>query len=102
MLFVKCINQDYNGFKYGVVDTDDGIMEYYTAKDLLRIAMEIKIKGVDLKTGSVNVYSILPLVQRRVDKYKLAGVLPLDCWITMSDIYNLVSLSYAIGSSHKR
>lgn len=45
MLFVKCINRDYNGFKYGVVDTDDGIMEYYTAKDLLRIVMEIELRG---------------------------------------------------------
>ena len=32
--------------KYGVVDTDDAICEYYTKKDLISISKSINIYGV--------------------------------------------------------
>ena len=42
-MFYVC---DKKNGKYGVLDTDDAICEYYTKSELLRISKEVQIQGV--------------------------------------------------------
>lgn len=75
---------DKKGSKYGVLDTDDAICEYYTKKELLEISKGVNILGVsneDIKVLSSDFI---------IAKSKLLGVdLKNIDWIKSTDTYRI-------------
>lgn len=75
------------GNKYGVVDTDDGICEYYLRDDLLKISESVQIVGVS--EDKINVVDKDFIIA----KAKLLGVELINTdYISFDKCYNLVEV----------
>lgn len=67
-----------NTFRYGVVDTSDGVEEVYTA-DYLRNLKDIDIKGFNKQTGIAEGYSFYAsYITSQIKKFQIAGAFPID------------------------
>lgn len=54
-MFYVC---EQRGDLYGVADTDDGVCEFYSKEELLKLARKIGILGVSIRSDSVSVVGI--------------------------------------------
>lgn len=59
-----------------VVDTDDWVREDYSKKQVLNFAKQVKIRGVDIKSGELYAVDMLRFMKDVIKKFKLAGLLP--------------------------
>lgn len=76
MFYIKNAKSDrYTGEQYyGVVDTDDWVLEYHSEKTLLRLSEKVKINGIS--EGRFEYYDILPFVEKELAKLRLLGRVP--------------------------
>lgn len=63
----------------GVVDTEDGVEEFYSSRELLRLCRQtgLKIEGVDLDRNRVYI-ATKEVIKKQCQKYALCGLYPVN------------------------
>lgn len=69
MFYVRRINKD----QVGVANTEDGVVEWYSKVDVLRLSRVVEIYGV--ADEKVKVFDIVDYLNKSLKKYKVSGVL---------------------------
>lgn len=84
--------RNYMSGKYGVADTNDGVLEYYTKEQLLEISKKIKIRGVETDRNKVNLYDIVTYMNNALERGAFAGVMFVNSEVHMNND-NLLELN---------
>ena len=75
-----------NEENYGVVDTDDGVEEIYSKDYLLSVGERLKIRGVDMHTGSIKSCAE-KFIEKQIERFRVAGAFPMNAEYDITDTH---------------